>query len=92
MTMQRTTIATALALGLTALACTPALAQMAACGWYADTALKQQQKNEQGKCGFKGPEWSTSRQAHLAWCATQSPDKWKSEAQRREQLLAGCKR
>ena len=71
---------------------TAVLAQAANCTWYAETSLKQQQRNEQGKCGFSGPEWSMSRQTHLAWCATQNPDRWKAEAQKREQLLAGCKR
>jgi hypothetical protein len=73
-------------------ASTIASAQGANCTWYADTALKQQQRNEQGKCGFAGPEWSLSRQTHLTWCATQNPDSWKAAAQKREQLLAGCKR
>jgi hypothetical protein len=73
-------------------ASTPASAQGANCAWYADTALKQQQRNEQGKCGFTGPEWSMSRQTHLTWCATQNPDSWKAAAQKREQLLTGCKR
>jgi hypothetical protein len=69
-----------------------ALAQAANCTWYADTSLKQQQRNEQGKCGFTGSEWSSSKQAHLTWCATQTPDRWKAAAQKREQMLAGCKR
>jgi hypothetical protein len=69
-----------------------ALAQASSCGWYADTAIKQQQQNELRKCGFSGPEWSADRQAHLAWCATQSPDNWKAQAQNRERKLAGCKR
>ena len=79
---------------LSALAVTAsaASAQTANCTWYAETALKQQQRNEQGKCGFSGPEWSMSRQTHMTWCATQNPDRWKAEAQKREQLLAGCKR
>ena len=68
------------------------LAQTANCTWYAETALKQQQRNEQGKCGFTGSEWSLSKQAHLTWCATQTPDRWKAAAQKREQMLAGCKR
>jgi hypothetical protein len=71
---------------------TIASAQSANCTWYADTALKQQQRNEQGKCGFTGPEWSMSRQTHMTWCSTQNPDRWKAEAQKREQQLAGCKR
>jgi hypothetical protein len=70
----------------------PVEAQGASCGWYADTAIKQQQRNEQGKCGFTGAAWNSNRQAHLSWCATQTPDRWKSEAQKREQMLAGCKR
>ena len=77
---------------LSAAAPTTALAQAANCTWYAETALKQQQRNEQGKCGFTGPEWSLSRQAHMAWCSTQNPDRWKAEAQKREQMLAGCRR
>jgi hypothetical protein len=74
------------------LAGSPAFAQTPNCGWYADTSLKQQQQNEQRKCGFEGAEWSTSRQAHLTWCATQPPDSWKAVARKREQMLAGCKR
>ena len=69
-----------------------ALAQSANCDWYAETSLKQQQRNEHQKCGFTGPEWSLSRQTHLGWCATQTPDRWKAAAQKREQMLAGCKR
>jgi len=69
-----------------------AIAQAASCGWYADTAIKQQQQNEVRKCGFSGPEWNTDRAAHLAWCGTQSPDSWKAQAQNRERKLAGCKR
>jgi len=71
---------------------TAALAQSASCNWYADTALKQQQQNEHRKCGFTGPEWSPSRQSHVSWCATQVPDNWKAMAQKREQMLTGCKR
>jgi hypothetical protein len=79
------------AIGLTFVASQTARAQSSACTWYADTALKQQQQNEQRKCGFKGPEWSTSRQTHLTWCATQSTDTWKAVAQQREKQLAACK-
>jgi len=77
---------------LVALGASATLAQALNCNWYADTALKQQQQNEQRKCGFKGPEWSSNKQAHVSWCSTQAPDRWKSEAQKREQMLAGCKR
>jgi hypothetical protein len=69
-----------------------AMAQASSCSWYADTAIKQQQQNELRKCGFTGPEWNADRQAHLTWCATQSPDSWRAQAQNRERKLAGCKR
>jgi hypothetical protein len=90
-----TTVAALLLLaGLALLLAAPrdAAAQAANCAWYADTAIKQQQQNELRKCGFAGPEWNTDRQAHLAWCTTQSPDSWKAQAQSRERKLAGCKR
>ncbi len=90
-----TTVAALLLLaGLALLLAVPrdAAAQAANCAWYADTAIKQQQQNELRKCGFAGPEWNTDRQAHLAWCTTQSPDSWKAQAQNRERKLAGCKR
>jgi hypothetical protein len=80
------------ALLLTSISPLAASAQAADCNWFAETALKQQQRNEQGKCGLSGAEWTASKQAHLAWCSTQTPDRWKAEAQKREQMLAGCKR
>jgi hypothetical protein len=80
------------ALALGAIASPPARAQAVNCNWYADTSLKQQQRNEQGKCGFTGAEWSSDRKAHLSWCGTQAPDTWRAAAQKREQMLAGCKR
>lgn len=61
------------------------------CDWYAKTALKQQQENEQKKCGFTGNGWSSDLKAHATWCAA-NPDQWKAEAQRREQMLATCKK
>jgi len=92
MPMIRTFAALSVASALAAAAPQAAQAQTVNCNWYADAALKQQQRNEQGKCGFTGPGWSLDRQAHLAWCSTQNPDRWKAEAQRREQMLAGCRR
>lgn len=89
----RLTIAIAIAAGLSAIVLAPARAraQGAACNWYADTALMQQQRNEQGKCGLTGPEWNRSRNAHYTWCLTQQPAHWKAEARKREHLLATCK-
>jgi hypothetical protein len=61
------------------------------CDWYAKTALKQQQENEQKKCGFTGPNWTSELKAHMAWCIA-NPDQFRSEAQRRDQQLATCKK
>ena len=90
--MIKIVVAFSLVLALAAAEPAGARAQTINCNWYAETALKQQQRNEQGKCGFTGPEWSLSRQVHMAWCSTQNPDRWKAEAQKREQMLAGCRR
>jgi hypothetical protein len=87
-----TSITAACAAAILVLAASHAAAQPINCNWYADTALKQQQQNEQRKCGFSGPEWSSNKQAHVTWCATQAPDRWKREAQKREQMLDACKR
>ena len=35
------------------------------CDWYAKTALKQQQENEQKRCGFTGPNWTSDMKARL---------------------------
>ena len=62
----------------------------ASCDWYAKTALKQQQENEQRKCGLKGDEWNTDLRAHMNWCRSVAPDEWKKQAQLRDQQLAAC--
>lgn len=64
----------------------------ASCEWYGKTALQQQQENEQRKCGFTGPAWSSDLKAHMLWCAAQPSEAWKVEAQKRTQQLATCKR
>jgi hypothetical protein len=85
-------VAVVAGMGFAVAAAGPALSQAAGnCDWYAKTALKQQQENEQRKCGFTGPAWTTDLKAHMTWC-TVNPDQWKSEAQRREQQLASCKK
>jgi hypothetical protein len=62
----------------------------ATCDWYARTALKQQQENDQRKCGFKGPAWSSDLVSHTNWCKGVSPDAWKKQAQQRDQQLSDC--
>ena len=68
----------------------PDASAQANCDWYAKTALKQQQENEQRKCGFNGPEWSLDLPAHINWCRGVAPDMWKKQAQQRDQQLAAC--
>ena len=79
-----------LGIALSAPLATHANAQ-ANCDWYAKTALKQQQDNEQRKCAFTGNGWSSDLKAHMTWCVA-NPDQWKGEAQRREQQLSTCKK
>lgn len=74
-----------------------ALAPLAAsaqsnCHWYAETALRQQQRNLKGRCGFSGPGWSSDLRSHIAWCNSVSPDVWKRAAQERERQLQHCGR
>jgi hypothetical protein len=68
----------------------PDVRAQATCDWYAKTALKQQQENEQRGCGLKGPEWNWDLSAHMNWCRGVAPDAWKKQAQLREQQLASC--
>jgi hypothetical protein len=89
MSIKRFTILTvAVAMGVAGLV-TAAHAQQS-CDWYAKTALQQQQENEQKKCGFTGPAWNSDLKSHQAWCASQPPDAWRSEAQKRAKQLEGC--
>lgn len=60
------------------------------CDWYAKTAVRQQQVNEDKKCGFNGEAWHKDLSAHLKWCASVSPDFWKAQAQTRNQQLDAC--
>ncbi len=60
------------------------------CKWYGATALKQQQTNEKLKCNLEGPAWHSDFGAHMAWCATVSPDQWKKSAQERDKQLSAC--
>jgi hypothetical protein len=84
------TIATAGILALIALQSTTPASAQATCDWYANTALQQQKKNVDGKCGFTGPSWSFDRTAHLQWCQNVAPDQWRRQAQFRDQELARC--
>lgn len=70
----------------------PAAAQ-SGCADYARLALQQARENEQRKCGFAGPDWSTDLKGHATWCAAVGPADWKAALQRRAQMLATqCKK
>lgn len=88
---KRTCTTFILALGVSAAMLFPVASQAQSdCNWYAQTALKQQQKNQKGKCGFSGQGWSTDFKSHLSWCGSVAPEEWKAAAQAREQDLQGC--
>ncbi len=84
----RAAISGMVALGAFALLPTAASAN---CDWYVKTALEQQQRNLQMKCGLTGAEWSVDKGAHAAWCASVGPDVSRTMAQQREAALAQCK-
>ncbi len=83
-------IATAIGLGITALAHT-AMAQ-ANCAIYAKVALQQQKANIENKCAYKGPEWNDQHQRHMHWCSTVGPEQWKEQLKMRAEKLAKCKK
>ena len=75
---------------LAAVALLPTAAS-ANCDWYVKTALEQQQRNVNMKCGLTGAEWSVDKNAHAQWCASVGPDVSRAMAQKREAALAQCK-
>ncbi len=60
------------------------------CEWYGQTAVRQQQINEEKKCGLQGEAWHKDLNAHIRWCATVAPDAWKLQAQERNRQLEAC--
>jgi len=91
MRLIRTGTALIMAATVGAVALLPVAAQaQASCKWYGATALKQQQRNEQLKCGFKGDAWHSDLGAHMGWCASVPPSVWKAAAQERDKQLSQC--
>ena len=80
------TVATVLAMALSV----SQVQAQANCKWYGATALKQQQQNEQKKCGFSGEFWHSNLADHMAYCNSVPPDVWKKSAQQRDKQLAEC--
>lgn len=62
------------------------------CEWYAKLALRQQQINDEKKCGFNGDAWHKDLGAHLKWCQGVAPDLWKAQAQARNAQLDECEK
>ena len=69
----------------------PANAQ-ANCAEYGRLAIKQQKQNVTLKCGFTGNAWNPNLKAHMNWCQSVGPDKWKEQLQQRTQALKECKK
>lgn len=86
----RTRVLVSLAGVAIALAVAPTANAQATCEWYGRQALKQQQENQEKKCNFAGPEWSSDMKAHMTWCASVAPDVSKKAAQSRDIALAAC--
>jgi hypothetical protein len=86
----RSTVIVGLAGLATMLAVVPGAQAQATCEWYGRQALKQQQENQEKKCNFSGPEWSSDMKAHMTWCASVAPDVSKKAAQSRDVALASC--
>ena len=80
-------------LGVAMLAFLPTAANAQAnCDWYGRTAVRQQQINEEKKCGFQGDAWHKDLGAHVKWCASVAPDVWKLQAQGRNSQLEACEK
>lgn len=68
------------------------------CDFYAFHSVKQQQRNEELKCGFKekledGATWSANQEDHKKWCGTVSPREWRAALKEREEMLKNqCKK
>ena len=61
------------------------------CRAYADQAVKDAiLGNESGQCGFTGPRWSNSRQAHYDFCRRSEPSVVDSERNARQGEIGCC--
>lgn len=81
-----------LAVSVAGVAVMPIAAQaQSSCKWYGSTALKQQKRNEQLRCGFTGAQWHSNLGQHMAWCSSMPPEVWKASARERDKMLDQCK-
>lgn len=89
------------AFGISAIFCTIALALTSVtasaqnraqfCNGYADTAVEQNDENDERDCGFSGPRWSDNRTNHFAWCML-FPQRAEEEQRARQDQLRECRR
>ncbi|MCP4381576.1 MAG: hypothetical protein GY798_09205 [Hyphomicrobiales bacterium] len=60
------------------------------CVSYGESAVKQQQQNKFGECGFVGPRWHLDVGAHQTFCQIFGTDKAREETGVRQARLDGC--
>ena len=75
-----------LALGPT----TASAAKRSVCEEYALASLKQQQRNRNLHCGYKGPGWTFQASVHKGFCTNNPPDVWLGLERKRKKLLDKC--
>lgn len=61
------------------------------CALYADRAMTHVKLNRQLGCGFGGPRWNRSRQAHRAWCESAPRGVPRSETRARNAMIDECR-
>jgi hypothetical protein len=71
--------------------CEFASRRAANCAGYADMAMTHVKLNRQLGCGFGGPRWNRSRQAHTLWCQSAPRGVPRSETRARNAMLEECR-
>jgi hypothetical protein len=61
------------------------------CANYADMAMTHVKLNRRLGCGFSGPRWNRSRQAHTLWCQSAPRGVPRSETRARNAMLEECR-
>ena len=60
------------------------------CRNYAATAVRQNQSNINGQCGYSGRRWSSDYQSHYSWCMGVPETSTRSETEARQTVLIEC--
>lgn len=61
------------------------------CALYADRAMTHVKQNRDLGCGFRGPRWNRSREAHHVWCESAPRGVPGSETRVREAMIDECR-